>query len=177
MKNDIQPAITIPAGTFPVLSTTGAVHDKWVQIGNGRREPAPWDHALRRVVEMALDNGLFYNADVFEFVLKHIPVTESDLLIEKSRVERGSFGMEVYYCRKASETAREKAARIEAAKGFSLGQVIKAVLVGGHRLSTVTLTSISADGFLAFAAKKRGSPREWNGTCSASSMAQAMKSA
>lgn len=156
---------------FPVLTTTSTVFDKWRKIGTGELALTEWDMRLLAVVDEAITSGVFYVVDMRAYVSARIPVNPADLVFghhgNGGNTEGGSWGYEVYEARVYLEQKKKAQRRQAAAAKLTAGQVFRNIRIQSHKISTLTIKAILPGGFVSFDGKKRGSPRAWEGKCSA----------
>lgn len=147
-------------------------HQNWGDIKNGRVQPTPAQAAVIAAVERGLDKGIFYQAHLYDHVISELKgslVTEQDLDRQPAtKVERGMFGMEIYYARGVVEARREAAENLAALATIKVGDQIKNRSVGGMKLSTLTAASLDQEnGRVNFSATRRGLKGLWEGSMEA----------
>ena len=151
------------SGKEPVTTAYTTPEDVWGDWrGNERSDftPTARQKMVMDSVQKALDSGLFYNDAVREFVAKDIGATEDQLNSNKSNVQGGDFGYDVYYARKAIEASGNNALEkqiheeLNLRAGDKLGTLI---FNNDFKVNTnVVVKSVSEDGKSVELDGKRG---------------------
>lgn len=133
-------------------------NDRWE--GSMRRgfEPNAYQQAIMDAVRAALDAGKFYSDEVRDFVADRLGVTPEQRALNKTRVEGGDFGYEVYLARKVVE-ARSKDAKLqEATRELNLkpGDKLGTLVFNNDFKRNTGMTVVSVDGDTVVLDGKRG---------------------
>jgi hypothetical protein len=141
-------------------------HEEWHLANCGGVNVLPSMTLIIEEVARALDDGLYYNKDVFERVTSRLHFTDELLKSGLDRVERGNVGMEIYYARHALQCERSRIADREAfeRRAFKIGDTFKQIRLNSQKFSTATLTEVQGPHSIALHLKKRGTHNYW--TCS-----------
>ena len=132
-----------------MYSTITNKHDYyhyWQKVISGEVAPDEDQSKMIAIVHQARDTGLFYNRDVIAYIKKHndfIPEYAWGLQLERSAVENGIMGMEMY---SATSYLREKKIREDndlALQSISDGQYFGSLSVNGKRYNKCQVTSIN----------------------------------
>lgn len=135
--------------------------------------PTYHQNRLYQALSQAIfENGLFYTKEVYEFVVDALKdILTPELLArnsDKTKVENGHFGMEIFYMRQIVESHHIDAENRDALsylidRGVNVGSVLKGpFLKGSATYSTMVVTDIDkVQGTLSLVCRKRGSPNKW----------------
>jgi hypothetical protein len=112
----------------------------WVPIAAGHREPVAHEQRLIDATQQALDSGLFYSSEVKAFVKADFGdyLRPEDAARNRSNVEGGDFGYEVYYARQVidARAAAKRLADAEAALNLKPGTVLGSLVFSDYKLNT-----------------------------------------
>jgi hypothetical protein len=127
---------------------------------------SPSMELLKNVVQEALESGVFYTDDMFSFVDSRLGggLTDEQRNYRIDEVERGYWGMEIYYARdyvQRKKIDQENKDQYAKAKKITIGTVYKniSIFMKGKRYNFSTLKLLSFDDkvqSLHFLAKRRG---------------------
>jgi len=101
---------------YTLSPSTIAAYDRW----KADKEPTPEMQALMDTVADALMQGLYYNVDVYAFVVERFDFTPEELQRDVGYVERGVVGMELYYARKRVDARKDAEDEAEARRHLAL---------------------------------------------------------
>jgi hypothetical protein len=94
---------------YPLPQTSTGSYNRWIKCESKEFLPDESQKYIMDLVEESLNNGLFYNKDVFAQVESKIKsILPSDYQREIGQVEGGVLGMEIYYARKAVEAIKQQ---------------------------------------------------------------------
>lgn len=169
---DAQAAGVSDAGTQPAVEAAGveqpttgySLPDKisadWGAEESPTFKPTPRQQVVMGAVSQALDEGLFYNSDLDKRVAELLNVTPEIRQRNKSNVQGGDFGFDVYYARKAVEAQRRHASdkAIREAMNLKAGDKLGTLIFNDFKVNTnVVVESVSDDGNSVAIKGKRGS--------------------
>lgn len=160
----IQPE-RVPGGGYPWHKNSMDAHRAWQAIETGRLEPSRDQRMLMDSAARAIDAGLHYTKDVWEFIKKDLPegfFSDEDLARNKNNVEHGDAGYEAYQAERAVEKLRDKALRLESVTRLSVGDTFKDIRVNHTNYSKGIIQSIDVEaGTVELLVQKRGSSNRW----------------
>lgn len=137
---------------------------------NHSEQPTEQELRLKSVVKEALLQGIFYNSEMYDFVVKSMnDILSIEVLASgKDRIENGHFGMDIYYTRKKLERELIDNANQEAMslllehKMIAVGQRLKNVSYGSNTFSSALVKTIDTEhNVIVFEGTKRGSKSRW----------------
>lgn len=154
-RQSAESAYTLPAGS---------ISDEWRDDqkrdpGNPYFTPTPRQQRLMDEVKKVLDSGAFYNDDVTDKVAKALGVSDEVLASNRTRVQGGDFGYDVYHARKAVEAQAQEAdaAKIRAELNLRAGDKLGTLIFNDFKqTNSVEVVSITEDGRRASLKGKRG---------------------
>lgn len=138
---------------------------------NHSDQPSEPELRLKSLVKEALLKGIFYNSDMYDFVVKGMSdmLTDEILASGQDRIVNGHFGMDIYYTRKKVEQELTDKANKEAMSILlernmvTVGQKLKNVRYGSHKFSSAVVQSIDTErSTIALEGSKRGSANRWS---------------
>ena len=144
----------------------GNVSDAWIDAERRRPEhpdfqPNTRQQMLMDVVAKGIDAGVFYTRDMLDYAAKALNVPAEILDQNKTRVEGGDFGYDVYLARKAVEAKRARAQQIAVRDAMNLkpgDDLGTLIFTSDFKVNTnVVVDSVSDDGLTVVAKGKRGS--------------------
>jgi len=127
---------------YPKFTPQHDTYSYWSDVADGHKAPDEFQSALIKVVQAALDSGLFYNSDVYKYVKEHagfIPLEAWDLQFEKQPVERGIIGYEIYFARDTIRSAAERKSNQKSVDEFPIGTLVGTLSVNGKRYTGLTV--------------------------------------
>lgn len=136
-----------------------SVHKDWPRAEWSDFEPSPRQQVVMDAVASALDEGKYYTDDVRERASELLGVSPDVLARNKSNVEGGDFGFDVYYARKAVEAQRanNKSRQLADEMALKPGDVLGTLVANDYkRMTGVKVVSISDSGLSAVIEAKRG---------------------
>lgn len=153
--------------TYPLPN---CAYKAWTNLD--RETATNWQLAMVEAVRNAIHvNKLFYAGEVYDHVLAIFRaggwINEEDLSRGIKRVERGDFGMEVYYARQTMERWDEEDSVVSLKGHFLAGNVFKAIRMNGTRYSTAEVLEASDPFNIKVKLTKRGSRNRWHATINA----------
>lgn len=143
----------------------GNVSDAWVDAERRRPEhqdfqPNARQQMLMDVVAKGIDAGVFYTRDMLDYAAKELNVPVDVLSQNKTRVEGGDFGYDVYLATKAVEAKRGQAEKSAVRDAMSLkpGDELGTLIFNNDfKVNTnVVVESVSDDGLEVRVNGKRG---------------------
>jgi hypothetical protein len=94
---------------YPLPQTSNKSYVRWIKCESKDFLPDESQKYIMNLVSESLDQGLFYNRDVFTHVENKIKnILPVDYQREIDQVEGGVLGMEIYYARKAVEAIKKR---------------------------------------------------------------------
>lgn len=167
-------------GLYPVPERGNALGESFRQWRLGDFVPTYHQARLYQAVyDAVVTNELFYNSDIYEFVINAMSDLLTPELLARNSVtmptERGFFGMDIYYMTDVvkshiSDTANREQLRELKQKGLKVGSVVSGPYsYGSNTFSSLEITGIHEQhGLLMITAKKRGSSNRWQFSIGAS---------
>lgn len=136
------------------------VHGDWLGSQRSDFKPNARQQMLMDSVQKALDAGAFYNDAVQDKVAKDLGVTQVQLASNKTNVQGGDFGYDVYHARKALDAAKNHALEKQIREELNLKEGDKLgtlVFNNDFKVNTnVVVKSVSEDGNSVELDGKRG---------------------
>lgn len=152
---------------------TNEIFNHWRDIRAGKIEMDDEDKAFTEAVKAALAAGLYYNNQVKDYCANLLHPTEWEISPKISGTEGGLFGYAIFHAREEIDFQKALQERKVHASKLTIGQTIKDVRLDSHKFSSLQILEINHEtGWVTFIARKRGSPRLWNGSAPASGLRQ-----
>ncbi len=142
----------------------GDVSGSWIDTENRHPEhpqfvPNERQQRLMDEVAKVLDAGAFYNVDVYQRVASALGVDAATLASNKTGVQNGDFGYDVYLARKCVEAKRAHHVLCSVADELALkpGDKLGTLIFNDFKINrSVEVVSVSDDGFTVNMTGKRG---------------------
>ena len=142
-KKARKPAANKPVGTYTVrgVNTNQDWRDESKRSpSNPKYEPTARQQAMIDAVAEGEEQKIVYNSDMIEFVAKRLGIPKEDLAQNKSGVEGGDVGMDVYYARQYNDAKNANAAqqKAQADMALSVGDKLGVLRFNDFKYTTAT---------------------------------------
>jgi len=108
-------------------------YSRWEDIKFGRQQANEDEQKLMDLVKQGLDNGIFYQDDLFNYVKDHADFIPIDAYSLNNNTKNGVVGTHVYCARQAVEEIRKYRMNKSAVSSLHIGQVLGTICVRNKR--------------------------------------------
>ncbi len=132
------------------------IGDDWQGYNSREWKPDARQQVVMDAVAAALDSGLFYSRELKDRVATDLGVSDEVRAKNRSNVEGGDFGYDVYYARKAVEARRELQSldRETERASFKAGDKLGVLVFSDYKATKAVVVETVEDGLVTFTGKR-----------------------